>query len=94
MNMQEIAAHVFIETAYPGVTLAALNTPHGLILVDAPLRGEDTRSWRATLLNMGGGVERLLVNLDAHFDRTLGARAMDCTVVAHEKFRRSFATGR
>ena len=88
--MQEIAAHVFIETAYPGVTLAALNTPHGLILVDAPLRGEDTRSWRATLLNLGGGVERLLVNLDAHFDRTLGARAMDCTVVAHEKVSQIF----
>ena len=88
--MQEIAAHVFIETAYPGVTLAALNTPHGLILIDAPLRGEDTRSWRATLLNLGGGVERLLVNLDAHFDRTLGARAMDCTVVAHEKVSQIF----
>ncbi|MEM5775279.1 MAG: MBL fold metallo-hydrolase, partial [Anaerolineaceae bacterium] len=88
--MQEIAAHVFIETAYPGVTLGAINTPHGLILIDAPLRGEDTRSWRATLLNLGGGVDRLMVNLDAHFDRTLGARAMDCTVVAHEKVAQVF----
>ena len=34
---------------------------------------------------LGGGSERLLVNLDAHPDRTLGARAMDCTIVAHEK---------
>ncbi len=37
------------------------------------------------LLNLGGGSERLLVNLDAHPDRTLGARAMDCTVIAQEK---------
>lgn len=88
--MQEIAAHVFIETAYPGVTLGAINTPHGLILIDSPLRAEDTRSWRATLLNLGGGVERLLVNLDAHFDRTLGSRAMDCTVVSHEKVSQIF----
>ncbi len=88
--MQEIAAHVFIETAFPGVTLGAINTPHGLILIDAPLRAEDTRSWRSTLLNLGGGVERLLINLDAHFDRTLGARAMDCSIVAHEKVAQIF----
>ncbi len=88
--MQEIAAHVFIETAFPGVTLGAINTPHGLILIDAPLRAEDTRSWRSALLNLGGGVERLLINLDAHFDRTLGARAMDCSILAHEKVAQIF----
>ncbi|GAP12565.1 hypothetical protein LARV_00301 [Longilinea arvoryzae] len=88
--MQEIAAHVFIETAFPGVTLGAINTPHGLILIDAPLRAEDTRSWRSALLNLSGGVERLLINLDAHFDRTLGARAMDCSIVSHEKVAQIF----
>jgi glyoxylase-like metal-dependent hydrolase (beta-lactamase superfamily II) len=30
-------------------------------------------------------VNRLLLNLDAHPDRTLGARALDCTIVAHQK---------
>lgn len=83
--MQELAPHVFIETAYPGVTLAAINWSHGLILIDSPFRAEDTRSWRSSLLNLGGGVDRLMVNLDAHIDRTLGARNMDCTVVGHEK---------
>jgi cyclase len=83
--MQEIIEGIFIEASYPGVTLGAINLPHGLILVDAPPRPEDVRSWRAALLNLGGGVERLLVNLDAHIDRTLGARAMECTVAAHCK---------
>jgi len=83
--MQELAPHVYIETAYPGVTLGAINWSHGLILIDAPFRPEDTRAWRAALLNLSGGVDRLLVNLDAHIDRTLGARNMDCTVVGHEK---------
>jgi glyoxylase-like metal-dependent hydrolase (beta-lactamase superfamily II) len=83
--MQELAPHIFIETAYPGVTLGAINWTHGLILIDSPFRAEDTRSWRSSLLNLGGGVDRLLVNLDAHIDRTLGARNMDCTVVGHEK---------
>ncbi len=83
--MQEIAQHIYIETIYAGVTVGAINWPHGLILIDAPFRPEDTRSWRSALLNLGGGVDRLLVNLDAHLDRTLGVRAMDCTVVGHEK---------
>ncbi len=88
--MQEIAPHVYIEPGYAGVTLGAINWIHGMILLDAPFRQEDTRSWRSALLNLGGGVDRLLVNLDAHFDRTLGTRAMDCTVVGHEKMAQAF----
>jgi glyoxylase-like metal-dependent hydrolase (beta-lactamase superfamily II) len=32
----------------------------------------------------------VLINLDAHPDRTLGVRAMDCTVIAHEKTAQAF----
>ena len=88
--MQELAHHVYIETGYAGVTLGAINWSHGLVLLDSPFRAEDARSWRSALLNLGGGVDRLLVNLDAHFDRTLGVRAMDCTVVGHEKMAEVF----
>lgn len=88
--MQEIANQVYIETAYAGVTLGVINWSHGLILIDAPFRQEDARSWRSAQLNLGGGVDRLLVNLDAHFDRTLGVRAMECTVVGHEKIAEIF----
>jgi glyoxylase-like metal-dependent hydrolase (beta-lactamase superfamily II) len=88
--MQEIAPDIFIETNYPGVTLGAISYRHGLLLIDAPFRAEDTRSWRSALANLGGGVDRLLVNMDAHFDRTLGSRAMECTIVAHEKVSQIF----
>ncbi|NLG99465.1 MAG: hypothetical protein GX491_19085 [Chloroflexi bacterium] len=88
--MQELAHHVYVETGYAGVVLGAINWSHGLILIDAPFRAEDARSWRSALLNLGGGVNRLLVNLDAHFDRTLGVRAMDCTVVSHEQMAEVF----
>lgn len=88
--MQELAHHVYIETAYAGVTLGAINWPHGLILIDSPFRMEDARSWRSALLNLGGGVDRILVNLDSHYDRTLGVRAMDCTIVGHEKMAEIF----
>ena len=82
--MQEIAPHVYIETGYIGVTLGAINWSHGLILIDCPFRLEDARSWRSALLNLGGGVDRMMVNLDGHHDRTIGGRAMECTVVAHQ----------
>jgi len=83
--MQELTHGIYIENAYPGVTLGALILSHGTILIDAPLRAEDARSWKAALLGLGGNFNRLLVNLDSHADRTLGARAMECTIIAHQK---------
>jgi glyoxylase-like metal-dependent hydrolase (beta-lactamase superfamily II) len=88
--MQEITPNIFIESNYVGVVLGVINAPHGLILIDAPLRPEDYRTWRSSLLNLSGGVDRMLINLDAHPDRTLGARAMECTVVGQEKIALAF----
>lgn len=81
--MQEIVDRVFIETHYPGVTLGAIEREHGLILVDSPFRQDDTRSWRSSLLNLGGGIARILVQMDAHIDRSMGAKAMECTILSH-----------
>lgn len=88
--MQEISPQVYIETGFPGVTLGAIDWAHGLILIDSPFRAEDIRTWRSNVLNLGGGVDRLLVNLDAHLDRTLGARSLECTIIAHEKMSQIF----
>ena len=88
--MDAIAENVYIEDRYLGVTLGVIVQPRGLVQIDAPPSPEDGRIWRASLMGMGGGPERVLVNLDAHPDRTLGARAMDCTVIAHEKTAQAF----
>lgn len=88
--MQEIANQVYIEEQYPGVILGVVSLPHGLIQIDAPPSPEDGRSWRASLLNLSTAAERILVNLDAHPDRTLGVRGMECTVIAHEKTVQAF----
>ena len=82
--MDAIAKNVYIEDRYLGVTLGAITQSRGLIQIDAPPSPEDGRAWRASLMGMGNGPERVLINLDAHPDRTLGVRAMDCTVIAHE----------
>ena len=83
--MQKIEQGIYYENTYPGVTIGAIILPLGTILIDAPLRAEDARSWLTILYNLGAKPNRLLVNLDAHPDRTLGARSMECTIVAHQK---------
>lgn len=83
--MREIAPKIYMEDHYLGVTLGAIVTTRGLIQIDAPPMLDDGRSWRASLLNLGGGPERLLINLDAHPDRTLGTRSMECMVIVQEK---------
>lgn len=83
--MHQIKPAIYYEDAYLGVTLGALVFSHGTIMIDAPLRPEDARSWRAALLNLRGGSGRLLISIDAHLDRTLGARALESTIISHQK---------
>lgn len=83
--MQQIDRGIYIENSYPGVTIGAVLMPLGTILVDAPLRAEDARTWLNVLFNLSAKPNRMLINLDAHPDRTLGARSMECTIVAHQK---------
>ena len=82
--MQEISPNIYIENNYPGVTLAAIRCQRGLILIDAPLRIDDSRHWRSLLAGMSGGFERLLITLDEHYDRTLGTRQMECRTAGHD----------
>lgn len=83
--MQQIENGIFFEDAFLGVTLGALVQPNGLIMIDAPLRPEDTRSWRSALTTSRQSNNRLLISLDAHPDRTLGTRALECPIIAHQK---------
>lgn len=83
--MKKIEDGIYYENAYPGVTLGAVFCPKATILIDAPLRAEDARSWLASLLNLEQTTTRILVNLDAHPDRTLGNRHLDCTIIMHQR---------
>jgi len=82
--MIQIKRGIYYEDTYLGVTLGALVFPR-IILIDAPLRPEDARAWRSALHSLRGGSSRLMISLDAHLDRTLGARSMECTVLSHQK---------
>ena len=82
--MQQIEQDILIEDSFQGVTVGGLVFPHGTIMIDAPLRLEDARTWQSILLNQRKGSNRLLILLDTHPDRTLGARAMESTILAHQ----------
>lgn len=83
--MRQIDEGIYYEDTFPGVTLGAIIHPEGIIGIDAPIRSEDARAWRSVLMGHHGWKNRYLVSLDSHPDRTLGAKSMETTVIAHEK---------
>lgn len=82
--MQEIADGVFIEESYAGVVLGAVSMETGLLMIDAPIFAEDARSWRSSMMNFSSVGNRLLASMDAHHDRSLGLRNMECRLIGHE----------
>lgn len=88
--MEEIISGVYIETGYSGVTLGAIVRDKHVLLIDSPIKAEDVRTWRSSVMNLANGNARFLVNLDGHVDRTIGSKGMDCVVIAHEKTSQSF----
>ena len=89
--MKEIVPGVVIETDYEGVTIGTVQTPNGVIMIDAPISMKDAQIWRSCCARTSGSSDRLLVLLDEHFDRCIGARAMRCPIIAHEKTAQSIA---
>jgi len=73
--MQSISDSVYIEDHYLGATLGVIQQPRGLVQVDAPPAPEDGRAWRAALMGLGSGPERVLINLDARIPTGRSARA-------------------
>jgi glyoxylase-like metal-dependent hydrolase (beta-lactamase superfamily II) len=84
--MHEIKPGIYYEETYPGVTIGAILLPRGMIFIDAPLRPEDSHRWKTTLLNRSQGtIHKIVICLDDHPDRTIGAKSLDCPVVTHRE---------
>ena len=82
--MHEIKPGIYYEDTYPGPTIGAIILPRGMIFIDAPLRPEDGHRWKSNLLNRSQGtIHKILVCLDDHPDRTIGANSLDCPIVTH-----------
>lgn len=82
--MRRLAKELYVESDYPGVTVGALVTPHGVVCIDAPTRPVDARAWRAALGQISPAPLRYVVLLDGHRDRLPGSPALQATSVAHD----------
>jgi glyoxylase-like metal-dependent hydrolase (beta-lactamase superfamily II) len=83
--MHEIKPGIYYEDTYPGPTIGAVVLPRGIIFIDAPLRPEDGHRWKSNLINRSQGtIHKILVCLDDHPDRTIGANSLDCPIITHK----------
>ncbi len=83
--MIEIASRVYIENRYPGPVLGLAVLARGIVLIDAPPCPDAAQTWQHAIRAMNGGFpDRILVLLDHHPDRTLGASIVNGTIVVHE----------
>lgn len=88
--MQSLAENIYYDNSYAGVTVGAIAMPQGTLAIDSPLRPEDARSWKATLLTLSRGTHRLMVILDIHADRTLGSKSIEFPIIGHEQTAAAF----
>jgi len=83
--MKEIATNVVIETEYEGVTVGAIRSSSGVLMVDLPKNPKDAAAWRAACTRSTSGPDRLLVVLDEHPDRASGISASRFPIITHER---------
>jgi cyclase len=81
MSLQQVSAHVHVETANLGSNNSILVSSDGVALVDTPHRPSDAIVWRQVA--DGFGRTRFVVNTDHHPDHTIGNFWMGGEVVAH-----------
>ena len=82
--MKQIAENIIIETDFVGVTLGAVIQHDRVLYVDAPLLPEHARLWRIAA-TARKKIPQQIVLLDAHHDRTIGSRYLECTIIAQER---------
>lgn len=83
--MKRIKGSIYYENNYAGATVGALLFAEATVLVDAPLKPEDGRTWLSDLNKAGAKRRRIVVNLDSHPDRTLGTQTLEAQVIAHKE---------
>lgn len=84
-TVQELAPGVFIETTLRRITVGAILTDAGFVLIDTPPYPDDAHRWRLLLAEISELPVVAVVNTDFHRDRILGNCWFDTRViVAHD----------
>ncbi len=82
--MQKLAADVYAESGFAGVTVGAVITAEGIVCIDAPTHAADARRWRLKLAQLTPRPVLYVISLDHHRDRVLGSQWLEAPVIAHE----------
>jgi len=82
--MHRLAGNTYVETAFAGVTVGAVVTRAGIIVIDTPTRPSEARQWREKLATLSPKPILYIINTDQHRDRVLGNQWFDAPVIAHE----------
>ncbi len=82
--MHKLAGNVYVENSFNGVTVGAIVTKDGIIVVDTPTRPSDARAWREKLLMLSPKPILYVINTDHHRDRVLGNQWFDAPVIAQD----------
>lgn len=78
--MQQVAPGVHIDPDLGGCTVGAIETVHGVVLVDTPKQPSRALRWRSEVASLGS-VE-YLINTEHHIDHVFGNGFLPGTVVA------------
>ena len=90
--MKEIAPDVIFESAYKGITVGAIRTPEGVVMIDAPLSEKEILSWQSTCSRADSGPDRLLILLDDNPDWGASDKTIRCPIITHTRTAEIFET--
>lgn len=82
--MHKLAGNVYVENSFSGVTVGAIVTKDGIVVVDTPTRPSDARTWREKLTTLSPKPILFVINTDQHRDRVLGNQWFDAPIIAHD----------
>ncbi len=82
--MDEIVPGVYVETRFRCVTVGAVLTDEGWVLIDTPPYPDDAHRWRERLLRKEPAPIVFVINTDHHRDRILGNCWFKAPVIAHD----------
>lgn len=82
--MQEIAPNIYVETAYAPITVGAILTQEGWVVIDTPPMPKDAQAWRQTLSEISPKPIQYLINTDAQRERILGNVWFEATLIAQD----------
>jgi glyoxylase-like metal-dependent hydrolase (beta-lactamase superfamily II) len=82
--VEEIGPGIYVETGFRRVTVGAVLTDEGWVLIDTPPYPEDANRWREQLAQESPRPVLFVINTDHHRDRILGNCWFEAHVVAHQ----------